>query len=467
MTKRIALVTLLALAAAAIAAAQQLPFTLSLGDAVTIPKAPKLQSFASAQAGGKWLLIGGRTAGLHTFYRATPQAPRNNFPPEELNELAWVIDPAAQQVWSAKLPDTVRPWLTMTNGQSEQDGDTLYIAGGYGLVKGDAPFADADNMRTFDTLTAVKVSATIAAIVNGRPLDGLITQIHDPRVAVTGGELRKLGDFFYLVFGQQFDGLYSPDNTHANVLFRQTYTERIGRFQITASPLAIANYSTITSPAAPADVPAALARPFHRRDLNVAPAILPDGTPALVAYGGVFVPGEINAFRRPVAIQGTAATSDPYEQFMSQYNCALVPMYSPRARSMYTTFFGGISLYYMFPQTRELKRDNGLPFIRNITTLARNASGSSECISTSELPGYMGAGATFFAAPKTVMFAPGIVNLDRIRGRTLIGWIYGGIVSSKPHTGADDAAAQITDASAMTIPVYVENKAANCTLAKD
>lgn len=466
--RKTAIATLVIAASATFAAAQQLPFTITLGKSMQIPKAPKLQSFASAQSGGKWLLIGGRTAGLHTFHAATPQAPRNNFPTDEMNDLAWVIDPAAQQVWSSKLPDAVRPWLTMTNAQSEQDGDTLYIAGGYGLVAGAAPIANADNMRTFDTLSAVPVAATIDAIVNGRPLDGLITQIHDARMAVAGGEMKKLGNFFYLVFGQQFDGLYAVDNASANVLFRQTYMERIAKFQITASPLAIASYTTITSPAAPADVPAALSRPFHRRDLSVGPAIQPNGSAAIVAYGGVFVPGQIDAYRRPIYIQGSSAVSDTYEQFMSQYNCALLPMYSAKAKSMYTTFFGGISLYYVFPQTGELKKDTGLPFIRNITTLTRNSTGvSSECIAMKDLPALLGAEADFFVTPKTAMFAPGVVALDKLTQKTLVGYLYGGIVSSRPHSGTGDAAAQVTDASALTIPVYVENTPSKCVVAKE
>lgn len=453
---------------ASIAAAQQLPFTLTLGETVQIPNAPKLQSFASAQAGGKWLLIGGRTAGMHTFHSATPQAPSNNFPPDELNDLAWVIDPVAQAVWSAKLPESVRPWLKMTNGQSEQDGDTLYIAGGYGVVAGEGPVPNADNMRTFDTLTAVRVSATIQAIIAGQPLDAFFKQIHDPRLAVAGGELRKLGNFFYLVFGQRFDGLYTADNQFANVLFRQVYTEQIARFQITLNPLALVNYTTIASPAQPATVPAVLARPFHRRDFNVIPTILTGGTPALTAHGGVFVPGEINAFRRPIYITGTQPVSDVYEQFMSQYNCAYLPMYSPATKTMHTTFFGGISLYYLFPQTSELKKDAGLPFIRNITTLTRNAAGkSSECVNPADLPGLLGAGAMFFVASKIAMFAPGIVNLDRINAKTLVGWMYGGIVSARPHTGTGDVAAQVSDASAAAIPVFIERKVGPCVLAKD
>ena len=59
-------------------------------------------------------------------------------------------------------------------------------------------------MRTFDTLTAIKVSSAIDAVINGKSLAPFITQIHDGRLRVTGGELRKAGDWFYLVFGQLF-----------------------------------------------------------------------------------------------------------------------------------------------------------------------------------------------------------------------------------------------------------------------
>ena len=463
--KRFLLLTLLALplvAADKKPAKPTMPFTIEVGGAVNIKGAPPLQSYAAAQANGKWLLISGRSVGLHTFKRPTVANPQNNFPPADLNDRAWVIDPASGQVWSAQIPAQFRPWLTMTNGQSEQTGDTLVITGGYGLWP-DAPATTPprDNMRTLDTLTIVQVSGAIDAVVNGKDLTPFITQVHDGRMRVTGGELRRVGNTYYLVFGQVFDGLYSPNNADQNVLFTQQYTEQYASFQLSSTG-AISKYKVTTAPPAAGTVPAVDARPFHRRDLTVSPVVLDDGSDGIAAWGGVFVPGEISAYQKPVYINSSGAfTIDSYQQLMSQYNCAVVPLYSASTRTMHTTFFGGISLYYLFEQTDELKRDDGLPFIRNITTLSRTSAGAtSECTSTDSLPGLYGAGAQFFAAPGVPAMSSGVLQLDAITKRTLIGYIYGGIYATRPQSeGRPDL---YTSASSSAFPVYVTPKANKC-----
>ena len=473
--KRLVVTAALLLIALQLAAAQgTIPFTIELGASMDIPNAPKLNSPAAAQAGGKWLFVGGRLAGLHTFKTATPQNPVNNFPPPEMNKLAWVIDPATQQVWSAALPADTGPFLAATNTEYEQDGDTLYVAGGYGLWPGSTTAAgQADNMRTFDTLTAIKVSSAIDAVVNGKSLAPFITQIHDGRLRVTGGDMRKAGDWFYLVFGQLFDGIYTA-NEQSQTLFVQTYTEQIGVFKITPSPLAITDYKTI----APTQLsaangrpkstdPAVDARPFHRRDLTVVPIMTAAAAPGVVARGGVFVPGQINAYRKPVYITGPSAADvriDSYQQFMSQYHCATVPMFSAASKTMFTTQLGGISLYYRFPPTQELKRDGGLPFIDEITTMTVTPDGkSSECIATQTLPGYLGAGAVFFPSPTVARYENNVLKMDAITSRTLVGYMYGGILSTGPHSTHGDP----TYASSMAIPIYITPKASTCTIAAE
>lgn len=448
------------------AAEGTLPFTLELGATLEISGAPKLQSFAAAQANGKWLLIGGKLTGLHTFKNASLSNPVNNFPPSEMNNRAWVIDPVGQQVWSSALPPATGPFLTMTNPAYEQDGDTLYIAGGYGLWPTGTGPGGADNMRTFDTLSAIQVSGAIDAVIAGKPLDAFIAQIHDPRMRITGGELKKLGETFFLIFGQTFDGLYTPGAGGAQTTFSQTYLEQIATFQV-GPQLQIINYRTIKTPAVPATGATADTRPFHRRDLTVGPIVTATGAGALAAYGGVFPAGQISAFRKPVYISGPAASQvriDSYQQFMSQYNCATVPMYSSASKTMYTTFLGGISLYYLFPPTKEVKRDGGIPFIDEVTTLTVTPDGkSSECIAAQTLPALLGAGAVFFAAPAAPRFSNGVLQLDAIESRTLVGWMYGGIRSSSPQTGQGEP----TYSSSAAIPIYVTPKASTCTIAAE
>ena len=56
------------------------PFTVQIEPVITTPL-PALHSFAFAQSGNKWLIIGGRTNGLHGLNSSS------GFPPEYKNDV--------------------------------------------------------------------------------------------------------------------------------------------------------------------------------------------------------------------------------------------------------------------------------------------------------------------------------------------------------------------------------------------
>src|SRR5438270_3609657 len=363
------------------------PFTVVLKK-LEVPEAPKLQGFAFGRAGARWLVVAGRHAGLHTFNKPTTANPVNNFPPKEFNDRIFVIDPKWGKAWSAPLtglPAKTAARLTVTNSQFEQSGDWLYIAGGYGFDPA------TGKMDTFGSLTAISVPETVDAIVNGHSFAPYVQQIDDLRMQVTGGEMKKLGDWFVLVFGQKFQGLYTPNDSQIGLQFKQLYSEQIALFKIVMpnGKLAISDYQQpITAPPVNStDV--SVTRPFHRRDFSLAQFVDVNGKSGLAAYGGVFLPGQIGAYRNPVYITSSTAVPpapqanvavDSYAQFMSLYNCPLIPAWSAKSRTMYTTFFGGISAFYV-DRTGRLERDTGLPFIDSISTLVRDDNGtSSECV---------------------------------------------------------------------------------------
>src|SRR5262245_31927788 len=96
---------------------------------------PTLHSFASGMYDGKWIMLAGRTNGLHGF---TSSGGSTNFPPSSQNHDVWVVDPVTKQSWSRSL-DTdstvslqMLSELTSTNTEFTQVGDRLYVAGGYG-----------------------------------------------------------------------------------------------------------------------------------------------------------------------------------------------------------------------------------------------------------------------------------------------------------------------------------------------
>lgn len=78
--------------------AQQIPFNYSVKlKPVTITNLPGLHSFAVAQAGNKWLVIGGRKDGLHA------RQPFNAFPAAYNNSDIYVIDIITKQFWSTSV----------------------------------------------------------------------------------------------------------------------------------------------------------------------------------------------------------------------------------------------------------------------------------------------------------------------------------------------------------------------------
>jgi hypothetical protein len=328
----------------------QLPFEIQVTP-VNIPNIPGLQSAAHAQYGGKWLFIGGRTNGLHGF--GTGQ----DFPPQFQNTGIIVIDPKTGQVWS-------RPWcdstlstaaidaLTSTNTESDQEGDRLYVIGGYGV---DSAIGVS---TTFDTLTAINVPGLIQAVVHGGSIAAQVQQIHKPVFQVTGGQLGKLGNRYYLVMGQSFVGDYfSPTAV-------QQYTDQIQSFQIvdTEHRLAIRNYRTSTDQVN-----------FHRRDFRISPVIRPNGQQALEAYGGVFTP-DMSVYRQPITITESGKTIiSSYQQFFSQYDAPQIPLYDADSHTMQTIFLGGISLYNYDPATQAITEDTNIPFINTITWFNRPA----------------------------------------------------------------------------------------------
>ena len=118
---------------------------------------------------------------------------------------------------------------------------------------------------------------------------------------------------------------------------------------------------------------------------------------------------------------------------MSLYNCPLIPAWSAKSRTMYTTFFGGISAFYI-DRTGRLERDTGLPFIDSISTLVRDGNGtSSECVHSLKMPALLGADMAYIPAKD------GIVQLDATTSQTLVGYLYGGIVAQAPNKGTTDA----------------------------
>lgn len=377
---------------------------------LNLSNVPGLHSYAFGQHDGKWLIIGGRLDGLHA------RQPFNAFPATYNNTELFVIDVANQEFWSASLnnlPLGLQEQLQATNMNFFQDGDSLYVIGGYAYAQ------SAGDHITFPNLTSINVPGTIDAICNNQDFTSYFKQITDDVFAVTGGQLGKIDSYFYLVGGHRFDGRYNPMN---HPTFVQEYTDEIRKFTIdnSGNRLSFDNYSTLVDPIH-----------LHRRDYNLLPQILPDGSFGYTLSSGVFQLVEDLPFLYPVDIDNT--TIQPrteFNQYLSNYHSASANLYDSNLQEMHSLFFGGMSQYYYSNGT--LIQDNNVPFVKTISLLTRHQDNSfEEFVLPIEMPLLTGASAEFIPNQTLPLLEGDIIDLAGITAESfVIGHIYGGIESS-------------------------------------
>lgn len=377
---------------------------------------PGLQSFAWGTHDGQWLLIGGRTDGLHR------RQPPVSFLASGNNANAFVVNPVTRQVWSSPLsalPQNILEQLQSTNMEFDQQGNTLYCIGGYGYSP-----TNADHV-TYSFLTAIDLPGVMDAIRNGTSITPYFRQITDPRMAVTGGQLKKVGDHFNLVGGQRFMGRYNPMGPDFGPGFIQEYTNAIRRFMILddGTDLSIADYWTLVDTVN-----------LHRRDYNLLQQIFPDGTEGLTVFSGVFRYDADLPWLNTVDIRGTEITvNNTFEQRFNQYHTAHASLYESSTQTMRAIFFGGIGRYK--PITGGgVQDDTNVPFVNTISLVERDGSGQMTESAIGQMPALLGASAEFIPWPATEQTSSNILLQDAFAGDTVIlGHIVGGIQSSAPN----------------------------------
>ena len=404
---------------------------------------PTLQSYAWLRdASGGFYMLGGRLKGLHQFKIGT-----NNFP--DPNQTLWYCNPLMGAVLNmldlTALDPEIGDPLMATNQQFYHDVEAglWLIAGGYGIV------SSLGQSRTFDTLIVIPVEQFIGIVNSGQPpqqmaaaLEKIITVQHDPFFAVTGGALRKLGGRYLLAFGQGFQGAYNP---FVGIVAQQ-YTDAVRFFRLDGQGRAF-GMGELKSPG--------LDKPFHRRDGPIIDSIDPStGQPRVIGFGGVFPPGKLDGYLNPVYIEEQAgqlvATTDRNTtQLFCQYECPTVVVSDGGV--VYHTFFGGISRSFYFQtdqqngvysEVTEQGRNDGLPFVADISMLVLTAGGpSSEWIAPLPIPNYSlhGASADFIPvmsdAQHPWISPEGVINfadMPQSDGPVLVGHIYGGIEADYP-----------------------------------
>jgi hypothetical protein len=429
---------LLLLLSSKYSSAQQEPFQLAIVP-FSIPDLGGIQSYAWGQHNGKWLIIGGRLDGLH---RRQPFAA---FDAAGNNIQLIVVDPVAQQKWSApltSLPQSLQEQLSSSNMQFYQQGDYLYLTGGYGYS------ALSANHITYPNLTAVKVAEVIDAIVSGNLFANYFRQINDNKFAVTGGYLNKIYDTFYLTGGQNFIGRYNPMGPDFGPGFFQEYTNAIRKFNVVDDGVSIIinHFEEIID-----------TNNLHRRDYNVTPQIFPGLQHGLTAFSGVFQPLVDLPYLNCVNIDSTGySVNNNFEQYYNHYHCAHIPLYSSQNNEMHTVFFGGIAQFY--DSLQFFIQDDNVPFVKTIARVTRNGAGEmTEEKLPIEMPSFLGAGSEFIPIESIPHFSNDVLDLDVISSdSTLLGYIFGGISSTESNIFNTNTGSQ-SSANNTIFKVYLIN----------
>ena len=413
---------------------------------------PTLHSVAAGKWNGQWVLLAGRTAGLHGL------TGMNAFDPQYENRSVWVIDPVTRQSWSKSLIETnpasglaadVVDSLSSVNTQFHQTGERLVVVGGYGYKR-----SVADH-KTYDTITFIDLPGLIAWVKQPagsettRAIDH-IRPIRHSYFQVTGGSLEKLHGEYQLVMGQNYDGRYRP-------FLNGVYTRQVRRFQMIDGP---------SGPTVP--VESMLATPqqdaYRRRDLNVATVLEAGTSPGeylerAVVYSGVFTPdGGVWTVPVVVAPGGVVTMDDPLapgtlRQGFQIYHCAKMGLFHRGTREMHMVMFGGITILERDAATGAFTRDDQAPFTNQCGVVIRRADGSFKqhflptrfplILTTDNKELRFGTNAEFFPATGIPMLHPKVIDLTAIRSETVIGHIFGGIVADAGNGGNTGASGRV------------------------
>jgi hypothetical protein len=192
----------------------------------------------------------------------------------------------------------------------------------------------------------------------------------------------------------------------------------------------------------------------------------------------VFTPETQLNYSKPVYLSSGArpVIDSGFDQKMNAYSSAVLLMYSEPAKTMYTTFFGGISRFFWNPgeavfqenpitgSKTDFKYLDGLQWSDQISTIQKNQAGTTEMVHERALPAFLGTDAVFIPV-SGLLRARGIadiIDFDSLKKtKTIVGYIYGGIraypyefpyIKTAPAHSSGSVPSQASD---MILKVYI------------
>ena len=107
---------------------------------------------------------------------------------------------------------------------------------------------------------------------------------------------------------------------------------------------------------------------------------------------------------------------------------------------MATIFLGGISGYDVV--NGQATPEPGLPWVDDVSTLVRAQERGGSRLLMVLLPGLYGAYSNYLGNPFVPTYGKGVIDLAKLKGPTVVGDLYGGILSQVPLTSFDPVIAE-------------------------
>lgn len=378
----------------------------------TNANAPELQSFAQASSGNEWLLFAGRynpdstkNGGLHSIHSVSGSSlnyANHGFPPPSFNETMFVYDVSNDTIVAQKsyvqFVTTLTAWeasanlsaeaksvcsdllkakgliyqtFRNTNSQAIQEGEYVYVVGGYGTPL-DSLKNNGPSYMTFPSVAKIHIPSMISFIKNDEQnvdWNKFFKVGTSPRLQATGGELLKIGDVLYLCGGHNFAYEFLAGMKH-----NQKYQDAVYAFTLdndTSLDLAqmkVTILDTITDIKPKKEVlkhSADTISIFRRRDGPIVPALFKNAnglSQGLIFYGGVFKPvknssGHLSspplaAWNDAICVYNANTGTGPLQSYTSDtaynqdnwnvYSCPDFSVYDSSVEELHTFLPGGI-----------------------------------------------------------------------------------------------------------------------------
>lgn len=319
--------------------------------------APALQSFVHAVSGNEWLLFAGRTnskdslnGGLHKLNGnyANTSFTKTSFndslfvynPYLDLKSVSIHYDTLIQRITSQcfneigqltipcyqqkELLNNYRSLFNNTNALVRQEGDYLYVVGGYGHSI-DSP---ESNYNTFNQIAKINVPNLIKIIKGEKLLINEIKEIirigENTNLISTGGELFKIDETFYLVGGHNFGNNVSKGQKYLDAVYLFTIEDAEQPFKLNINVS-----SFISDVQTPTNSSSDSLSIFRRRDGPILPSIYRNPTSdtsntfeqGIGIYTGVFKPGKtLRAWNDAIYLHPKWKNNDKLYTYDSLYN---------------------------------------------------------------------------------------------------------------------------------------------------